>query len=110
VDLSSVSVSLNLNTISISLSIICSGIVIARTVLKPLKKILTLQEYQNDGIKCLLRKDILELVTCVNERGFIYDDELEVLRKLYINYTKLKGNGIVKKAVEKVFELPIKNR
>lgn len=109
-DITPISVSLNLNTISISLSIICSGIVIARTVLKPLKKILTLQEHQNDGIRCLLRKDILELVTCVNERGFIYDDELEVLRKLYINYTKLKGNGIVKKAVEKVFELQIKNR
>ena len=26
------------------------------------------------------------------------------------NITACKGNGIVKKAVEKVFELPIKNR
>lgn len=101
---------MDLSTISISLSIICSGIVIAKTVAKPLQKILKLQEFQNDGIRCLLRKDILEIVTSVNERGFIYEDELEVLRKLYINYTKLKGNGIVKKAVEKVFDLPIKER
>lgn len=101
---------MNLSNISIALSIICSILAIGAPIIKLLKKILLLQEYQNDGIRCLLRKDILELVTNINERGFIYEDELEVLRKLYINYTKLKGNGIVKKAVEKVFELQIKDR
>lgn len=109
-DLNNVSISLPLNTISICLSIVCSGLVVARTVVKPLKKLLKLQEKQTNGVTCLLRKDILDLVNKANSQGFIYEDEIEELRKLYKNYKNLDGNGIVDRVIDKAFNVPIKNR
>ena len=109
-DLNNVSISLPLNTISICLSIICSGLVVARTVVKPLKKLLKLQEKQTNAIRCLLRKEIFEIVNRVDERNFIFQDEVVQLRKLFINYKDLEGNGIVDKMVERALGLPTKNR
>ncbi len=60
-DLKTVSVSLNLNVISICLSIICSGIVIAKTIARPLKKLLKLQEKQTNAIRCCCEKKFLKL-------------------------------------------------
>ena len=109
-DLKTVSVSLNLNVISICLSIICSRIVIAKTVTNPLKKLLKLQEKQTNAIRCLLRKEIFEIVNRADERTFIFQDEVVQLRKLFINYKELEGNGIVDKMVERTLALPTKNR
>lgn len=95
---------------AISLSIIGSAIALIRTLGAPIRKILKLQENQTNGITRLLRKDILDLVNKANSQGFIYEDEIEELRKLYKNYKDLDGNGIVDRVIDSAFNVPIKNR
>ncbi|WP_455093107.1 hypothetical protein [Parvimonas micra] len=58
----------------------------------------------------LLRKEIFEIVNKADERTFIFQDEVVQLRKLFINYKELEGNGIVDKMVERTLALPTKNR
>lgn len=84
-------------------------------IAKPIKNVLELQKNQNDCIRSLLRKNILDMVILIDEREvedekFIYDDEFSVLRSFFTNYIKLKGNGVVKEMVERVLNLPIKRR
>lgn len=52
----------------------------------------------------------MEIINNVDCRGFIYSDEMEVLRKLYINYHELHGNGVVDKCIDYAFSLPVKTR
>ena len=101
---------MDMNTVAISLSIIGSTIALIKALGKPIRKILRLQENQTNGITCLLRKDILDLVNKANSQGFIYEYEIEELRKLYKNYKDLDGNGIVDRVIDKAFNVPIKNR
>lgn len=97
-------------TISIIISIILSFITLIKIITRPIKKILKLQEKQTNGIRCLLRKEIFETINRAEERGYIFQDELEILRKLYINYHDLKGNGIIDKLMSEVMHLEIKRR
>lgn len=99
-----------MNTVAISLSIIGSTVALIRTLGVPILKILKLQKKQTKGINCLLRKDILDLVNKANSQGFIYEDEIEELGKLYENYKDLDGNGIVDRVIDSAFYVPIKNR
>lgn len=101
---------MDLSTISIVLSIIGSTIALIKMIGKPIMQILKLQEKQTNGIRCLLRKEIFEIINRVTERGYIFQDELVSLRKLFINYKELKGNGIVDKMVETALSLPLKNK
>lgn len=96
--------------VSIVLSIILSAIAVCRAVSLPVHRLIKLQEKQTNGIRCILRKEIMEIINNVDCRGFIYSDEMEVLRKLYINYHELHGNGVVDKCIDYAFSLPVKTR
>lgn len=99
-----------MEAVSIILSIILSAIAVCRAVSLPVHRLIKLQEKQTNGIRCILRKEIMEIINNVDCRGFIYSDEMEVLRKLYINYHELHGNGVVDKCIDYVFSLPVKTR
>lgn len=96
--------------VSILISIILGFISLIKIITTPIQKILTLQEKQTNGIRCLLRKEIFEVINRAEERGYIFQDEMEILRKLYINYHDLKGNGIIDKLMNEVMHLEIKRR
>lgn len=96
--------------VSILISIILGFISLIKIITEPIQKILTLQEKQTNGIRCLLRKEIFEVINRAEERGYIFQDEMEILRKLYINYHDLKGNGIIDKLMNEVMHLEIKRR
>lgn len=99
---------MNLNSIAISLSIIGSTITLIKLIGCPILKILKLQEKQAAGIRCLLRKEIYEIVNRARNRSFIFKEEVIELRKLFINYKELDGNGIIDKMVDTALKLPVK--
>jgi hypothetical protein len=99
-----------MNTVAISLSIIGSTVALIRTLGAPIRKILKLQKNQTNGITCLLRRDILDLVNKANSQGFICETEIEELRNLYENYKNLDGNGVVDRVIDSAFNVPMKNK
>lgn len=53
-----------------------------------------------DGMRCLLRKDIIELCDQCSLRGHLRMEDLENIEDMYKAYTALGGNGIIVKLVD----------
>lgn len=65
--------------------------------------------YLRDGIKALLRDNILIMHTTVTERGYVTVRELESLDYMYKSYHSLGGNGFVDELVNDIHRKDIRS-
>lgn len=65
--------------------------------------------YLKEGIKALLRDNILTLHNVVNQRGYVTVRELESLDYMYRSYHALGGNGFVDELVADIHRKDIKS-
>ena len=63
-----------------------------------------------NGVVCLLRKELIAEHEKWMERGYITSKALENGLLMYAAYTKLGGNGMMKQMNEEIQSLPIKER
>lgn len=63
-----------------------------------------------NGVLCLLRKELIAEHEKWTERGYITSKALENGLLMYAAYTELGGNGMMKQMKEEVQSLPIKER
>lgn len=61
-----------------------------------------------NGVKCLLRSDLIAKHKLYTERGYISPHGLESFNEAYECYTKLGGNGRIKHLKKEIDALPIK--
>lgn len=61
-----------------------------------------------NGLRCLLREQIIVICDRCLDRGFMRMHDLESLEDLNKNYTALDGNGSIKKLIEDTKKLEIK--
>lgn len=78
-----------------------------KPILSKLNELLTLQKIQSDSIRDLLRQHIIEKTNEIFKRGFVSEEEIYCVRKLYDDYKKLGGNSTVDIRFKKAMELPI---
>ncbi len=64
---------------------------------------------QNEALKATLRNSILVIYYTQTQKGYMTTFDLSNLTELYDSYLALGGNSFVKKCVEQLMELPIKN-
>ena len=82
-----------------------TGIVAALVLLiKPLRELVTNDKRNRDGIKCLLRSDMLHTYYKHHEDKTIRQYEYENFVQLYKAYKALKGNSFIDKIAEEVKE------
>ena len=61
-----------------------------------------------NGLRCLLREEIIRICDRCLERGSVHIHSLESLDDLFEQYSALGGNGMAKKLIEDVKKLEIK--
>ncbi len=59
-----------------------------------------------NGMKALLRNEIVRIYDKHEELGYCPSYMKENIKEMYENYHKLGGNGMITKMVEKLYELP----
>lgn len=60
-----------------------------------------------DGLRCLLREQIIIICDRCNERGSMKMHDLESIEDLHKAYTELGGNGTVEKLVDDTKKLKV---
>lgn len=65
--------------------------------------------FLKEGIKALLRDNILAMHTTINNRGYVTVRELESLDYMYKSYHALGGNGFVDELVNDIHRKDIKS-
>lgn len=63
-----------------------------------------------NGLKCLLRQNIIDYHDKYTERGYITPHGHENLQEMMETYERLGGNGTVKKMAVELNKLPIRDR
>ena len=61
------------------------------------------------GIKCLLRSEMLRIYYCYKDNGKISQFELENFIALYKAYKALKGNSFIEKVYKEVMSWEVEN-
>ena len=64
---------------------------------------------QNEALKATIRNSILVIYYTQTQKGYMTTFDLSNLTELYDSYLALGGNSFVKKCVEQLMKLPIKN-
>ena len=64
---------------------------------------------QNEALKATIRNSILVIYYTQTSKGYMTTFDLSNLTELYDSYLALGGNSFVKKCVEQLMKLPIKN-
>ena len=59
-----------------------------------------------DGIRALLRNDIIKAYNKCQEKGYCPIYEMENIEELYKQYHELDGNGTITELVERIREFP----
>lgn len=59
-----------------------------------------------DGIRALLRNDIIKAYNKCQEKGFCPIYEMENIEEMYKQYHELGGNGTITELVERIREFP----
>lgn len=73
------------------------------------KKVDTQQEAVRKGVLALLRGELVSAYYHYTERGWITLHGLESAESMYAEYSNLGGDGAVKKLMEDLRELPVKD-
>ena len=63
-----------------------------------------------NGLKALLRNEIVRIYETYSKLGFCPSYMKENVNEIYVNYHKLKGNGLATSMINEINKLPIKMR
>lgn len=63
-----------------------------------------------NGLKALLRNEIVRIYETYSKLGYCPSYMKENVNEIYVNYHKLKGNGLATSMIEEINKLPIKAR
>ena len=66
-------------------------------------------EKVQDALRCVLRKEIKEICDKCLDKGYVTNEELEILIKHNESYEKLNGNSFIHSLVDRVRLLPMGN-
>lgn len=66
------------------------------------------QHAMHDGMRCIMRKEIMDIHKQSTERGYITRTEHEHVSQVYDVYHALGGNGTATKLIHDMNELPAK--
>jgi len=61
-----------------------------------------------DGMRALLRMDILAIYEKCKENGFCTIQDKDNVKNLYVPYSDLQGNGVISKLVTEILDMKTK--